>query len=120
MGFRFQSAAWGHEANGRARSRAGRDRSSRHAKTGWGRRRFPKSTVKLIPPPVRVRVPLAAAAADRLAAVVTAVAAIVGSTVVTTVVAAAVSASGNSAVAPVSDGLRLIDAQLYTTRRYLR
>ena len=47
-----------------------------------------------------------------------------------TVVGAAVSASGlaigapvdppvNSAIAPVSDGLRLIDAQLYTTRRRL-
>jgi len=61
---------------------------------------------------VAVRLPIVAVAA------VAAVEA--GSTVVTTVVAAAVSTSGNSAVAPASLRLRLIDAQLYTTRRYLR
>jgi hypothetical protein len=50
------------------------------------------------------RVPLAAATADRLVAAV----GIAGSTVV----AAVVRTSGNSPVAPVSFGLRLIDTQL--------
>jgi isoquinoline 1-oxidoreductase beta subunit len=70
------------------------------------RERAPADRVEKLP-----RVPLAAATADRL-----------GSTVVlgNTVVVAAVSTSGHSPVAPVSDGLRLIDAQLHTARRHLR
>ena len=36
------------------------------------------------------------------------------------VTSASISTPGNTAVAPVSYGLRLIDAQLYATRRYLR
>ena len=70
------------------------------------RERAPADRVEKLP-----RVPLAAATADRL-----------GSTVVlgNTVVAAAVSTSGHSPVAPVSDGLRLIDTQLHTARRHLR
>ena len=66
---------------------------------------------------------MAAAAADWLAAVVTSVVATVVATAVSPssiAIAASVISPGSSAVAPISLRLRLIDAQLYSARRYLR